>query len=124
MQVVAVLALVAAVAAIVQVYRVGDSGARAAWADQVTGSAQGENEPVARIGICEDDPAIRRVVLEALRLLAMGASRRTPAARPLRMFGHDDSLDVLVLDIGLPDADRRDVCQALRSGGQTAPVSS
>ncbi|MBY9075487.1 hypothetical protein K1X13_11710 [Nocardioides sp. WL0053] len=40
-QVVAVLALVAAVAASVQVYRVGDSGARAAWADQVTGSAQG-----------------------------------------------------------------------------------
>ncbi|MFI7588813.1 DUF2231 domain-containing protein [Spongisporangium articulatum] len=33
--VVAVLAVVAALAAGVQVYRVGDSGARAAWADQV-----------------------------------------------------------------------------------------
>jgi two-component system, OmpR family, response regulator len=29
---------------------------------------------------------------------------------------------VIVLDIGLPDADGRDVCQALRSAGQHAPV--
>lgn len=35
-RVVAVLALVAAVATSVQVYRVGDSGARAAWGDQVS----------------------------------------------------------------------------------------
>ena len=31
-------------------------------------------------------------------------------------------LDVLVIDIGLPDADGRDVCQALRASGQHAPV--
>jgi len=30
--------------------------------------------------------------------------------------------DVLVLDIGLPDADGRDVCQALRAHGVEAPV--
>jgi two-component system response regulator MprA len=30
--------------------------------------------------------------------------------------------DVLVLDIGLPDADGRDVCQALRARGVTSPV--
>ena len=35
--VVAVLAVVASLAAGVQVYRVGDSGARAAWGDQVSG---------------------------------------------------------------------------------------
>ena len=34
-RVVAALALVAALAASVQVYRVGDSGARAAWSDRV-----------------------------------------------------------------------------------------
>jgi uncharacterized membrane protein len=37
-RVVAVLALVAALATTVQVYRVGDSGARAAWGDRVQGS--------------------------------------------------------------------------------------
>ena len=30
--------------------------------------------------------------------------------------------DLLILDIGLPDADGRDVCQALRAHGMTAPV--
>lgn len=38
---VSVLAVVAAVAAGVQVYRVGDSGARAAWGSQVSGQAHG-----------------------------------------------------------------------------------
>jgi uncharacterized membrane protein len=39
-RVVAAVALVSAVAAGVQVYRVGDSGARAAWGDQVTSAAR------------------------------------------------------------------------------------
>ena len=30
--------------------------------------------------------------------------------------------DLLVLDVGLPDADGRDVCQALRAHGIDAPV--
>ena len=30
--------------------------------------------------------------------------------------------DIVLVDIGLPDADGRDVCQALRSNGQLAPV--
>lgn len=38
---VAVLAVVAALAATVQIYRVGDSGARAAWGDQVASSSAG-----------------------------------------------------------------------------------
>ena len=29
---------------------------------------------------------------------------------------------MLILDVGLPDADGRDVCQALRARGVTAPV--
>ncbi len=37
-QVVAVLSVIAALASTVQVYRVGDSGARAAWGDAVTSS--------------------------------------------------------------------------------------
>jgi DNA-binding response OmpR family regulator len=40
----------------------------------------------------------------------------------VRLFGTDPSIDALILDIGLPDADGRDVCQALRSNGQQAPV--
>lgn len=75
-----------------------------------------------RVGLCEDDPAIRRTVSEGLRL---GGHQVVPAhdgGEALRLFGDDRTIDVIVLDIGLPDADGRDVCVALRSAGQRAPV--
>jgi len=74
------------------------------------------------IGLCEDDPAIRRVVSEALTLSGHQVTSAHDGGEALRLFAEDDSLDALVLDIGLPDSDGRDVCQALRSAGQSAPV--
>ncbi|GAB2991995.1 response regulator transcription factor [Nocardioides montaniterrae] len=75
-----------------------------------------------RIGICEDDPAIRGVLSRALG----GAGHKVVAAHTgdeaLRLLDTDADLDVIVMDIGLPDADGRDVVQALRSGGQRTPV--
>ena len=77
--------------------------------------------PVVAVGVCEDDKALRSVLARALKqdghsvvLAATGAEalRAFPSTRP----------DVLVLDIGLPDADGRDVCMALRAGGIGAPV--
>lgn len=75
-----------------------------------------------RVGLCEDDPAIRRVVTEGLRLHGHETLVAHDGGEALRLFGDDQTLDVLVLDIGLPDADGRDVCVALRSAGQVAPV--
>ena len=77
---------------------------------------------MATVGLCEDDPAIRHVVLEALRLTGHRGVSAHNGSEALRLFADDDSLDVIVLDIGLPDADGRDVCQALRTAGQSAPV--
>jgi two-component system OmpR family response regulator len=74
------------------------------------------------VGICEDDPDVRRVLTDALK---MGGHRVVIARNgreAVANLGRDSGIDVLVLDIGLPDADGRDVCQALRSGGQHAPV--
>jgi two-component system response regulator MprA len=79
-------------------------------------------EVVARIGICEDDPAIRRVLAEGLRMAGHDVLAAHDGAEAMRLFTAADDLDVLILDIGLPDADGRDVCQALRAGGQQAPV--
>src|SRR3954451_23839846 len=73
------------------------------------------------VGVCEDDAHLRSVLERAfrkegfrVRITATGreAVAAFPAAPP----------DVLVLDIGLPDADGRDVCQALRVNGVTSPV--
>ena len=80
------------------------------------------SEVVATIGICEDDPAIRRVLLDGLRLAGHEVLAAHNGAEAIRLFGGDAPLDVVILDIGLPDADGRDVCQALRAGGQQAPV--
>ena len=77
---------------------------------------------MARVGLCEDDPAIRRVVRKSMQLAGHETVVAHNGGEAVRLFGADDTLDALILDIGLPDADGRDVCQALRSNGQLAPV--
>lgn len=77
---------------------------------------------MARIGLCEDDPAIRRIVLAALQHAGHTGIAAHDGREALALFTPDDSLAAIILDIGLPDADGRDVCMALRSAGQTAPV--
>jgi two-component system, OmpR family, response regulator len=71
--------------------------------------------------IVEDDAALRQVMVRSLRAegfevgaVATGHEllERAASVRP----------DALVIDIGLPDADGRDVCQALRARGLYAPV--
>ncbi|WP_028645398.1 response regulator transcription factor [Nocardioides sp. URHA0020] len=74
------------------------------------------------IGVCEDDPSIRRLLAEALRFVGHETMMAHDGGEALRLFGADSAIDVLVVDIGLPDSDGRDVCQALRSAGQNAPV--
>ena len=48
--------------------------------------------------------------------------RRGRPMRPRRWRSAEQPPDGLVIDIGLPDADGRDVCQALRARGVDAPV--
>src|SRR4051812_26093664 len=74
-----------------------------------------------RLGVCEDDASLRSVLARALR--AEGFDVRTTATgrEAVEAFS-GDTPELLVLDIGLPDADGRDVCQALRAHGVEAPV--
>jgi len=74
------------------------------------------------IGICEDDPAIRRVVTRALQSAGHEVLSAHNGGEALRVLGPDSSVDVVVMDVGLPDSDGRDVAQALRSEGQGAPI--
>ncbi len=77
---------------------------------------------MARVGLCEDEAPIRRVVNDAMRIAGHDVVHAHNGGEALRLFVDDDGLDVIILDIGLPDADGRDVCQALRSAGQSAPI--
>jgi two-component system response regulator MprA len=77
--------------------------------------------PIANAGVCEDDDELRGVVRSALERAGFAVRATTSGAEAIRSFGEDPP-DILVLDIGLPDADGRDVCQALRARGVAAPV--
>jgi len=72
-------------------------------------------------GVCEDDDVLRGVVRDALQDEGFAVRATALGAEAVRSFGENPP-DVLVLDIGLPDADGRDVCQALRARGVNAPV--
>ena len=74
-----------------------------------------------RGGICEDDHELRGVIRDALEHEGFEVRAVASGADAVRAFAADPP-DVLVLDIGLPDADGRDVCQALRAQGVKAPV--
>ena len=74
------------------------------------------------VGVCEDDAGIRRLLREALRLAGHEVLAAHDGGEALRQFGAHTAVDLIVMDIGLPDSDGRDVTQALRSAGQSAPV--
>ena len=75
----------------------------------------------ATVAVVEDDQDLRRVLERSLRaegfdvvLAGSGGELLAAAER--------SSPDAFVIDIGLPDSDGRDVCQALRARGELGPV--
>jgi two-component system response regulator MprA len=76
---------------------------------------------VPRIAILEDDLELQALLERGLTEEGFSAEAVGTGAELLRRI---DELapDALVIDVGLPDADGRDVCQALRSRGVHAPV--
>jgi DNA-binding response OmpR family regulator len=75
---------------------------------------------VFRLLVVEDDPELRLVLSrglgeEGFEVVAVGDAASAMARA-------EEPADGLVIDIGLPDADGRDLCQALRARGVDAPV--
>jgi two-component system, OmpR family, response regulator len=77
--------------------------------------------PGTSAGLLEDDDELRGTLRTALEREGLTVRATASGTEAVRAFAEDPP-DVLVLDIGLPDADGRDVCQALRSRGVVAPV--
>ena len=71
--------------------------------------------------LLEDDAELRSLVARGLREEGFEVTTASTAGELLRRIGDADP-DALVVDIGLPDADGRDVVQALRAQGIGAPV--
>src|SRR6195952_4293951 len=73
-----------------------------------------------RLLVVEDDPELRDVLARGLREEGFDVLQADSGAGAMRHAG--DPFDAVVMDIGLPDADGRDLCQALRARGVDAPV--
>src|SRR3954463_14500841 len=73
------------------------------------------------VGVCEDDAHLRSLLERAFRREGFRVRPTASGREAVEVFSAAPP-DVLVLDIGLPDADGRDVCQALRVKGVTSPV--
>jgi two-component system, OmpR family, response regulator len=71
--------------------------------------------------VVEDDPELRSVLLRGLDEEGFDTAG-VATGRELIEAVARIAPDVLVVDIGLPDADGRDVCQALRAQGLVAPI--
>ncbi len=70
--------------------------------------------------VVEDDHGLRDVLCRGLRSHGFDVRAAVDGAMALRMT--DPEPDAVVLDVGLPDADGRDVCAAMRSRGVRSPV--
>ena len=74
-----------------------------------------------RVLILEDDRELGQVLGRGLDEEGFSSVIATTGADALAKVAAEE-LDALIIDIGLPDADGRDVCQALRARGIAAPV--
>jgi two-component system response regulator MprA len=73
-----------------------------------------------RLLVVEDDPDLRDALRRGLTEEGFLVTVAPDGAAALAAAQHEH--DAMIIDIGLPDSDGRDVCQALRVRGSTAPV--
>ncbi|MFF6993182.1 response regulator [Streptomyces sp. NPDC010273] len=73
-----------------------------------------------KILVVEDDHALRDVLRRGLSEEGLEPVLAADGATALRRAV--EGISAVVLDVGLPDADGRDVCQAMRANGFTAPI--
>jgi two-component system OmpR family response regulator len=73
-----------------------------------------------RLLVVEDDADLRSLLRRGLEEEGFAVTAVTDGANALDAA--ETGPDALVIDIGLPDADGRDLCQALRARGCAAPV--
>jgi len=74
-----------------------------------------------RVLVVEDNSELRRLLDQGLGEEGFEVELARDGREAL-MLAESGGPDLMVIDIGLPDSDGRDVCQALKSAGVEAPV--
>src|SRR5215467_10301857 len=77
---------------------------------------------VRRILIVDDDAALRQSLAEQLELHGEFASVECDAAGAALTTLETERFDAILLDVGLPDMDGRELCRLIRRGGVRVPI--
>lgn len=79
------------------------------------------NRPILMV---DDDDALRTVLMEQLECDGHFAPSGAVSAREAeaRLISNEERYDALILDVGLPDGDGRDLCARLRNHGVKVPI--
>ncbi len=75
-----------------------------------------------RILLVDDDEALRQALAEQLKLHEEFVTVEVGTGQAALEASKGESFDAVVLDVGLPDFDGREVCRLLRRGGVKCPV--
>src|SRR6202049_173199 len=77
---------------------------------------------VRRILIVDDDGALRQSLAEQLELHEEFTSIQCDSAAWALQLASTERFDAVLLDVGLPDMDGRDLCRLLRRAGVQVPI--
>ena len=75
-----------------------------------------------KILLVEDDEALRTSLSEQLRLHEEFETVTASTGAEALAVGKSGHFDLVILDVGLPDMDGREVCRLLRRGGVRSPI--
>lgn len=75
-----------------------------------------------RILIVEDDTTLLEMLSEQLQLHEEFSTTGAISAAEALDQAKEDYFDVILLDVGLPDMDGREVCRLMRRNGVTSPI--
>ena len=78
--------------------------------------------PLRKILIVDDDAALRQSLAEQLELHGEFSCVQCDSAASALAVVQNERFDAVLLDIGLPDTDGRELCRHLRLAGVTIPI--
>ena len=75
-----------------------------------------------QILIVDDDTTLLDMLSEQLQLHEEFSTTGAQSAKEALDLAKEDYFDVIILDVGLPDMDGREVCRLMRRNGVTSPI--